>query len=122
MHYLKFVFNAINYVGYCLWGFSTINFLEQLLNDNFNYKNINSFLSACAAIVALVFAIFKLLAYIRDSKIKSKLLEQELIALKHYTTKWNLHEAFRNLYVSIGFVINENRVDIESYVFHIIVR
>jgi len=93
MHYLKFVFNAINYVGYCLWGFSTINFLEQLLNDNFNYKNINSFLSACAAIVALVFAIFKLLAYIRDSKIKSKLLEQELIAKENdnFYKKWN-HE------------------------------
>ena len=93
MHYLKFVFNAINYVGYCLWGFSTINFLEQLLNDNFNYKNINSFLSACAAIVALVFAVFKLLAYIRDSKIKSKLLEQELIAKENdnFYKKWN-HE------------------------------
>lgn len=93
MHYLKFIFNAINYIGYCLWGFSTINFLEQLLNDNFNYKNINSFLSACAAIVALVFAIFKLLAYVRDSKIKSKLLEQELIAKENdnFYNKWN-HE------------------------------
>lgn len=93
MHYLKFIFNVINYIGYCLWGFSTINFLEQLLNDNFNYKNINSFLSACAAIVALVFAIFKLLAYVRDSKIKSKLLEQELIAKENdnFYKKWN-HE------------------------------
>lgn len=93
MHYLKFIFNVINYIGYCLWGFSTINFLEQLLNDNFNYKNINSFLSACAAIVALVFAIFKLLAYVRDSKIKSKLLEQELIAKENdnFYNKWN-HE------------------------------
>lgn len=93
MHYLKFIFNAINYIGYCLWGFSTINFLEQLLNNNFNYKNINSFLSACAAIVALVFAIFKLLAYVRDSKIKSKLLEQELIAKENdnFYKKWN-HE------------------------------
>lgn len=93
MHYLKFIFNAVNYIGYCLWGFSTINFLEQLLNDNFNYKNINSFLSACAAIVALVFAIFKLLAYVRDSKIKSKLLEQELIAKENdnFYNKWN-HE------------------------------
>ena len=93
MHYLKFIFNAVNYIGYCLWGFSTINFLEQLLNNNFNYKNINSFLSACAAIVALVFAIFKLLAYVRDSKIKSKLLEQELIAKENdnFYNKWN-HE------------------------------
>lgn len=93
MRYLKFIFNVINYIGYCLWGFSTINFLEQLLNNNFNYKNINSFLSACAAIVALVFAIFKLLAYVRDSKIKSKLLEQELIAKENdnFYNKWN-HE------------------------------
>lgn len=88
MHYLKFVFNAVNYVGYCLWGFSTINFLEQLLNNNFNFKNINSFLSACAAIVALVFAIFKLLAYVRDSRIKTKLLEEELIE-KHNKNKFN---------------------------------
>lgn len=93
MHYLKFIFNAINYIGYCLWSFSTLTFLEELLNDNFNYKNINSFLSACAAIVALVFAIFKLLAYVRDSKIKSKLLEQELIAKENdnFYKKWN-HE------------------------------
>lgn len=93
MHYARFVFNAINYIGYCFWSFSILNFAEQILNDNFNFKNINSFLSACAAIVALVFAIFKLLAYVRDSKIKSKLLEQELIAKENdnFYNKWN-HE------------------------------
>ena len=93
MHYARFVFNAINYIGYCFWSFSILNFAEQILNDNFNFKNINSFLSACAAVVALVFAIFKLLAYVRDSKIKSKLLEQELIAKENdnFYKKWN-HE------------------------------
>ena len=79
MHYVRYAFSSINYIGYCLWGFSTLNFLEQLLNASFNYKNINSFLSSLAAIVALIFAIFKLLAYIRDSRIKTKLLEEELI-------------------------------------------
>jgi len=46
-----------------------------------------------AAIVALIFAVFKLLAYIRDSKIRSKLLEQELIAKENdnFYKKWN-HE------------------------------
>lgn len=93
MLYVRFVYNIINYVGYCFWSISILNFIEQILNDNFNFKNINSFLSACAAIVALIFAVFKLLAYIRDSKIKSKLLEQELIEKSNanFYKKWN-HE------------------------------
>jgi len=93
MHYVRYVFSVLNYIGYCLWSFSTLNFLEQILNDNFNFKSINSFLSAMAAIVALVFAIFKLIAYVRDSKIRSKLLEQELIAKENdnFYKKWN-HE------------------------------
>lgn len=91
MHYARFVFSIINYVGYCFWSFSVLNFAEQILNDNFNFKNINSFLSACAAIVALVFAIFKLMAYVRDSKIRSKMLEQELIEKQNnnFYKKWN---------------------------------
>lgn len=88
MHYVKFVFNGLNYIGYCFWGISTISFLEKLLNNNFNYKNLNSYLSDCAAIVALIFAIFKLIAYIRDSKIKSKILEEELIE-KHNKNRIN---------------------------------
>ena len=77
---------------FVLSGFLIGDILYKI-SDNFNYKNINSFLSACAAIVALVFAIFKLLAYVRDSKIKSKLLEQELIAKENdnFYKKWN-HE------------------------------
>ena len=93
MHYVRYVFSCLNYIGYCLWSFSTLNFLEQILNDNFNFKSINSFLSAMAAVVALIFAVFKLLAYIRDSKIRSKMLEQELIAKENdnFYKKWN-HE------------------------------
>lgn len=99
MHCVKLIFNAVNFVGYLFWGFSVLTFFEQILNDNFNFKNINSFLSAMAAIVALIFAIFKLLAYVRDSKIKSKLLEQELISKQNenelgkvdFYKKWN-HE------------------------------
>jgi len=39
----------------------------------------------------LIFAVFKLIAYVRDSKIKSKLLEQELIAKENdnFYKKWN---------------------------------
>lgn len=93
MHYVRFVFSTLNYLGYCFWSFSILNFAEQILNDNFNFKSINSFLSACAAVVALVFAVFKLLAYIRDSKIRSKLLEQELLEKQNsnFYKKWN-HE------------------------------
>ena len=79
MHYVRLIFNAFNYIGYCFWSISILSFFEQVLNDNFSFKNINSFLSACAAVVALIFAVFKLIAYIRDSKIKSKILEEELI-------------------------------------------
>jgi len=79
MHYVRLIFNAFNYIGYCFWSISILSFFEQVLNDNFSFKNINSFLSACAAFVALIFAVFKLIAYIRDSKIKSKILEEELI-------------------------------------------
>lgn len=91
MHYVRYVFNVINCVGYYFWSISVFSFIEQLLNNNFNYKNINSFLSFIAAIVALIFAIFKLVVYWRDSKTKSKILEQELIAKKHanFYTKWD---------------------------------
>ena len=88
MHYVRFVFNCFNYVGYCFWGFSTMNFFEQILSNSFNYKNINSFLSFMAATVALIFAIFKLVAYVRDSKIRSKILEEELIE-KHNKNRFN---------------------------------
>jgi len=88
MHYVRLIFNACNYLGYCFWSISVLNFFEQILNDNFSFKNINSFLSACAAFVALIFAVFKLIAYIRDSKIKSKILEEELIE-KHNKNRFN---------------------------------
>ena len=97
---LRFIANAFNYIGYCFWSISVLSFLEQILNDNFSFKNINSFLSACAAVVALIFAIFKLLAYIRDSRIKSKILEEELIE-KHNKNRFNsghvdFYEKFNN--------------------------
>ena len=41
-----------------------------------------------AATVALIFAVFKLVAYVRDSKIKSKILEEELIE-KHNKNLFN---------------------------------
>ncbi len=88
MHLLKYAFNSFNYVGYCLWGFSTINLLEQLLDKSFNFKNLNSFFSLLATIIALIFAIVKLINYIKDSKIKSKILEEELIE-KHNKNRVN---------------------------------
>jgi hypothetical protein len=94
MHYVKLIFNAINYVGYCFWSFSILNFVEQILNDNFNFRNINSFLSAMAAVVALIFAIFKLIAYVRDSKTKSKILEQELIKMEHNNFPYSWDKEF----------------------------
>lgn len=88
MHLLRYAFNCFNYVGYCFWGFSTINLLEQLLNKSFNFKNLNSFFSLLATIIALIFAIVKLINYIKDSKIKSKILEEELIE-KHNKNRVN---------------------------------
>lgn len=76
---LKFIFSVFNYSGYCLWGFSVLNFFEQLLNQTFNFQNINSFLSCVSFLVGVIFAIAKLSTYLRDSKTKSKILEQELI-------------------------------------------
>jgi len=84
----RFLINCINYIGYFFWSVSILSFFEKILNDNFSFKNINSFLSACAAFVALIFAVFKLIAYIRDSKIKSKILEEELIE-KHNKNRFN---------------------------------
>lgn len=69
---------TLNFFGYFLWGISITNFLDQLLNATFDFKNINSFLSMVTAILALFFAFYKLKAYIRDSKTKSKILEEEL--------------------------------------------
>ena len=92
MHHLRTLFNAVNYTGYCLWGFSVLHFFEQLINDNFNFHNINNFLSCLAAVIALVFAVFKLIVYIRDSRVKSELLQEDLRDRKFKTLQRDIDE------------------------------
>jgi hypothetical protein len=88
---IKSVLSLLNCLGYFLWGVSILSFLDDVLNATFDFKNINSFLSMITAILALVFAFFKLIAYIRDSNIKSKILEQELFEKENnnFRKKWN---------------------------------
>ena len=88
---IKSVAYFLNCLGYFLWGFSILSFFDDVLNATFDFKNINSFLSMITAVLALVFAFFKLVAYIRDSKIKSKILEQELFEKENnnFRKKWS---------------------------------
>lgn len=85
------VFSALNYGGYFLWYISVLNLIEQVISDNFNFGSINSFLSFMGALIALVFAVAKLYNYIKDSSVKSKILEQDLIAKEraNFPYTWN---------------------------------
>lgn len=91
MQKIKLIFDSLNYTGYICWSFSIYNFLGEIFTHTFNIQNVNSFFSCIATIVAVAFAIAKLIAYVRDSKIKSKILEEELKEKQNanFYNKWS---------------------------------
>jgi hypothetical protein len=76
---VKWLFNALNYGYYCLYSFTIIDVFKKILINDFNLGNATNFVQFLASCIVLVFGYFKLITYIRDSKTRSKILEQELI-------------------------------------------
>jgi predicted membrane protein len=79
MHHLKWLFNYINYGGYCLYSFTLIDVVKKVIFDQFYLSNANNFVQFIASCIVAIFGFYKLKTYIRDSETKSKILEQELI-------------------------------------------
>ena len=78
MEYAKFLFSAFNYAIYIVYGFTFIDVAKKVLFSEMYLDNATNVVQLLATIVALFFGYFKLIAYVRDSKLRSKILEQEL--------------------------------------------
>lgn len=80
MEFVKFLFNVRDYFIGVIYSFTFIDVLKKAIFSELYLDNLTNIVQLLATIVALIFGYYKLLAYIRDSRIKSKILEQELIA------------------------------------------
>lgn len=91
MQTAKWLFNSLNYGFYCLYSFTLIDVIRKLIFDQFNINNATNFVQFVLTVIGVIFAWFKLKAYIRDSKTKSAILEQDLIAKRqaNFYTKWD---------------------------------
>jgi len=83
MQTFKWLFSAINYGFYCLYSFTIIDITRKVIFDHFNFNNATNFVQFILTCIGAVFGWFKLKAYIRDSKTKSAILEQDLIAKRN---------------------------------------
>ena len=78
MEFVKFLFSVRDYAIGIIYSFTFIDVTKKILFSELYLDNMTNVVQLLATIVALAFGFFKLLAYIRDSKIKTKILEQEL--------------------------------------------
>jgi hypothetical protein len=83
MQMFRWIFSAVNYSFYCLYSFTIIDITRKIIFDHFNFNNATNFAQFVLTVIGVFFAYFKLRAYIRDSKIKSAMLEQDLIAKRN---------------------------------------
>lgn len=100
MQTFKWLFNSLNYGFYCLYSFTLIDVIKKLIFNEFNINNATNFVQLILTVIGVFFAYYRLRSYIRDSKIKSEILEQELIAKRNsnFYTKWDKEfiEPFKN--------------------------
>lgn len=91
MHHVKWFFNAINYGFYCLYSFTIIDVVKKVTFDEFYLSNATNFVQFVLTLIGVVFAYFRLRSYIRDAKVKSEILEQDLIAKRqaNFYNKWD---------------------------------
>lgn len=78
MEFVKFLFNVRDYFIGIIYSFTFIDVIKKAIFSELYLNNFTNVVQLLATIVALVFGYYKLLAYIRDSRIKTKILEQEL--------------------------------------------
>lgn len=91
MQTIKIFFNAINYGFYCFYSFTLIDVVRKIVFNEFYLSNATNFAQFLLTVIGVFFAYHKLRAYIRDAKIKSAMLEQDLIAKRNsnFYTKWD---------------------------------
>lgn len=90
MQTIKYLFNALNYGFYCLYSFTLIDVVKKLSFGEFYLSNATNFVQFLLTLIGVVFAYYKLRAYIRDSRTRSRMLEQELLEkqYEHFNKKW----------------------------------
>lgn len=91
MEFVKFLFNVRDYFIGVVYSFTFIDVLKKLIFSELYLDNATNVIQLLATIVALAFGYYKLIAYKRDSKTRSKILEQELLAKQreNFYYKWN---------------------------------
>jgi len=91
MQTVKFLFNALNYGFYCLYSFTFIDVVKKVSFGEFSLSNATNFVQFLLTLIGVFFAYYKLKTYIRDSKTRSKILEQDLIDRQQmsFYKKWN---------------------------------
>lgn len=80
---MNWLIASFNYAFYCLYSFTFIDVVRKILFDHFNFNNATNFAQFVLTVIGVFFAYFKLKTYIRDSKTKSAMLEQDLIAKRN---------------------------------------
>jgi hypothetical protein len=83
MQKIQWFFNSLNYGFGIFYSFTFIDVLRKLFFGEFLLTNATNFVQFLLTLLGLFFAYFKLQAYRRDSKIKSKILEEELTAKRN---------------------------------------
>ena len=98
MQTVKWLFNAFNYGFYCLYSFTLIDVVKKLSFGEFYLSNATNFVQFLLTLIGVFFAYYKLRTYIRDSKTRSKILEQELLERQndHFYKRWNKEFLKRN--------------------------
>lgn len=91
MNTLKIIFNALNYCFFVFYSFTIIDVVKKITFGEFYLSNATNFAQFILTLIGVFFAYFKLRTYIRDSRIKSQILEQELREKQdnHFYRKWS---------------------------------
>ena len=93
MQFFKDFFNALNYGFYCFYSFTLIDVVKKISYGDFYLSNATNFAQFVLTVIGVFFAYYKLRTYIRDSKTRSKILEQDLMEKQNenFYKKWH-HE------------------------------
>ncbi len=83
---------------YSLYSFTLLDVIKKITFGEFYLSNATNFVQFLLTLVGLFFAYYKLKTYIRDSRTRSKILEQELIEKENanFYKKWSKEFLERN--------------------------
>jgi len=84
---------ALNYCLYCLYSFTFLDVVKKLIFGEFYLSNATNFVQFLLTLIGVFYAYYRLKTYIRDSRTRSKILEQDLISKENdnFYKKWS-HE------------------------------